>query len=137
MSRKLLTVALALGAFSIASAADVTEEQYDKAMKATLAGMQAMGKGVRENNLAAAADGAKAIDAALASIESYWATRKAQDAIDAGAAGRKAAQAIAAAAAANDAEKVKATVPALQGSCRTCHDAYRVKNEDGSYSMKK
>jgi cytochrome c556 len=137
MSRKLLSVALTLGAFSLASAADVTEEQYDKAMKATLAGMQAMGKGVREGNMTAVADGAKAIDASLASIESYWTTRKAQDAIDAGAAGRKAAQAIAAAAAANDAEKVKASTTALQGSCRTCHDAYRVKNEDGSYSIKK
>lgn len=137
MTRKLLTVALALGAFSLAQAADVTEADYDRAMKATLAGMQTAGKGVREGNMTAVADGAKAIDAALASIESYWTSRKAQDAIEAGAAGRKAAQAAAAAAAANDAEKVKASMTALQGSCRTCHDAHRVKNEDGSYSIKK
>ena len=65
-------------------AQDVTEADYKKAMEATLAGMQNIGKTMRENSadLSGAVAGAKAIDAALASIDAFWVARKAQDAVE-------------------------------------------------------
>lgn len=131
----MLAAAMVLGAFTIAQAADVTEADHQKAMKDTLAGMMGAGKAARATppDMAAIATGAKAVEAGLAAVEPFWTKRKSQVAMDANAAGRKAAMALAAA---KDEAGVKEAMGALQGSCKSCHDAHRVKNEDGTYSIK-
>ena len=119
-------------------AADVTEADYQKAMKDTLAGMQAIGKTIREANgdLSGAVAGAKAIDAALASIDSFWVARKAQDAVDFNAASRKAAMALAKAAEAKDTAATVEAQKTLQGSCKACHDVHREQLPDKTYKIK-
>jgi cytochrome c556 len=119
-------------------AADVTEADYQKAMKDTLAGMQAVGKTLREGgaDLAPAAAGAKAIDAALASIDSFWAARKDAEAVKMNGAARAAAMAVAKAAESKDAAATGEAVKALQGTCKACHDVHREQLPDKTYKIK-
>ena len=119
-------------------AQDVTEADYKKAMEATLAGMQTIGKTMRENSadLSGAVAGAKAIDAALASIDAFWVARKAQDAVEMNAKSRAAAMAVAKAAEANDAVAAREAVKTLQGTCKACHDVHREKLPDNTYRIK-
>lgn len=138
--RKLSLIAVLAAALitPTARAADVTEADYKKAMEATLAGMQAIGKTVRDNptDLSGAVAGAKAIDAALASIDSFWVARKAQDAVEMNAKSRAAAMAVAKAAATNDAVATREAVKALQGTCKACHDVHREQLPDKTYRIK-
>ncbi len=138
--RKLTIVAVIAAALitPAAHAADVTEADYQKAMKDTLAGMQAVGKNLREasGDLSAAVAGAKAIDAALASIDSFWVARKANDAVEMNANARAAAMAVAKAAETNDAAATGAAVKGLQASCKACHDVHREQLPDKSYIIK-
>lgn len=138
--RKLSLIAI-LGAALMTPAVqakDVTEADYKVAMENTLAGMQAIGKTMRENpaELTGVVAGAKAIDAALASIDAFWVARKAQDAVDMNAKSRAAAQAVAKAAGTNDAVATREAVKALQGTCKACHDVYREQLPDKSYRIK-
>jgi len=129
--RKLSVVAVLAAALitPAVQAADVTEADYKKAMEATLAGMQAIGKTVRENpaDLSGAVAGAKAIDAALASIDSFWVARKAEGAVEMNAKSRAAAMNVAKTAATNDVAATREAVKALQGTCKACHDEYKEK----------
>ncbi|MBK5255549.1 MAG: cytochrome c [Vicinamibacteria bacterium] len=119
-------------------AADVTEADYQKAMKDTLAGMQAVGKTMREatGDLSGAVAGAKSIEAALASIDSFWAARKDDEAVKMNAAAREAAMAAAKAAESNDAAATGAAMKALQGACKACHDVHREQLPDKTYKIK-
>jgi cytochrome c556 len=119
-------------------AAEVTEADYQKAMKDTLESMQAIGKTMREGSgdLSPVVAAAKAIDAALASIDNFWVARKTQDAVEFNAASRKAAMAVAKAAESKDAAATGEAVKALQGTCRTCHDAHREQLPDKTYRIK-
>ncbi len=81
-------------------AADVTEADFQKAMKAVQSGVNAV-RGAN-GDLAAAATGAKAVEAALASVESFWTARKDADAVKMNAASRTAALAVAKAADSKD-----------------------------------
>ena len=138
--RKLSLVGVLAAALitSPVQAGDVAEAGYKEAMEATLAGMQAIGKTMRENlaDLSGAVAGAKEIDAALASIDSFWVARKAQDAVDMNAKSRAAAMAVARSAGANDAVATREVVKALQGTCKACHDAHREQLPDKTYRIK-
>ncbi len=138
--RKFTIVALLVAALTTpaARAADVTEADYQKAMKDTLAGMQAVGKSVREGNgdLSGAVAGAKAIDAALASIDAFWVARKDQAAVDMNKASRAAAMAVAAAAGKNDVAATTDAVKGLQATCKACHDVHREQLPDKTYRIK-
>ena len=122
----------------VVKAADVTEADYQKAMKDTLAGMQSVGKTMREasGDLSGAVAGAKAIDAALASIDSFWSARKDQEAVKMNAAARAAAMGVAKAAESKDAAATGEAVKALQGSCKACHDVHREQLPDKTYKIK-
>jgi len=100
--------------------------------------MQAVGKSVREGNgdLSGAVAGAKAIDAALASIDAFWVARKAQDAVDMNKASRAAAMAVAAAAGKNDVAATTDAVKGLQATCKACHDVHREQLPDKTYRIK-
>jgi len=119
-------------------AADVSEADYQKAMKETLAGMQAVGKTMRENTgeLTAAAAAAKNIEAALASIDAFWTARKDDEAVKMNNAAREAALAVAKAASTNDQAATGEAVKALQGTCKACHDVHREQLPDRTYKIK-
>jgi cytochrome c556 len=119
-------------------AADVSEADYQKAMKDTLAGMQAVGKTLRENptELTAAVAAAKAVEAALASIDSFWSERKDDEAVKMNGAAREAAMAVAKAAETGDAAATGAAVKTLQGTCKACHDVHREQLPDKTYKIK-
>ncbi len=118
-------------------AADVTEADYQKAMKDVLAGMQAAGKSIREaGDLSGAVAGAKSIDTALASIDSFWAARKDTEAVKMNAASRAAAVAVAKAAESKDAVATGEAMKNLQGTCKACHDVHREQLPDKTYKIK-
>lgn len=138
--RKLSIIAVLAAALitPIVHAKDVTEADYKKAMEDTLAGMQAIGKTMRDNpaDLSAAVAGAKAIDAALASIDAFWVARKDQGAVDMNAKSRAAAMAVAKSASTNDVAATREAVKALQGTCKACHDVHREQLPDKTYRIK-
>lgn len=118
-------------------AADVTEADYQKAMKDVLGGMQASGKAIREaGDLSAVVAGAKTIDAALASIDSFWSARKDAEAVKMNAAARAAATALGRAAESKDVAATSEAMKGLQGSCKACHDAHREQLPDKTYKIK-
>ena len=118
-------------------AADVTEADYQKAMKDVLGGMQASGKAIREaGDLSAVVAGAKTIDAALASIDSFWSARKDAEAVKMNATARAAATALGRAAESKDAAATSEAMKGLQGSCKACHDAHREQLPDKTYKIK-
>ena len=119
-------------------AADVTEADYQKAMKETNAGMQAVGKAVREGgaDLSGAVAGAKAIEAALASLDSFWAARKDAEAVKMNAASRAAALAVVKAAESKDAAATDDARKALGATCKACHDVHREQLPDKTYKIK-
>ena len=138
--RKSTIIAVLAAAFIAPTlhAADVTEAEYQKAMKDVLAGAQAIGKALKEGNgdLSGAVAGAKAVDAALASLDSFWAARKDAEAQKMNTATRDAAKAVVKAAESKDAVATEEARKALQGSCRPCHDAHREQLPDKSYKIK-
>ncbi|MEO8361829.1 MAG: hypothetical protein ABI672_17470 [Vicinamibacteria bacterium] len=130
-------LALALMTPSV-RAADVTEADFQKAMKDVQAGVGAINKSTRETptDLSAAVAGAKAVDAALAVTEGFWTARKTQDAVDMNAKARAAAQAVAKAAATNDAAATGEAMKGLFPNCKGCHDAHREQLPDKTYKIK-
>jgi cytochrome c556 len=119
-------------------AADVTEADFQKAMKDVQAGVQAANKALRDpgGDLAPAAAGAKAVDAALATVESFWAARKDAEAVKMNTATRTAAQAVVKAAESKDAAATGEAMKGVFAGCKSCHDVHREKLADGSYKIK-
>ena len=138
--RKSTIIAVLAAAFIAPAvhAADITEADYQKAMKDTLAGMQAVGKTLRETSgeLSGAVAGAKAVDAALASIDSFWAARKDPEAVKMNATARAAAMAVAKAAESKDAAATEEARKGLGAACKTCHDVHREQLPDKTYKIK-
>lgn len=136
--RKTIIAALAAAFIAPAAfAADVTEADYQKAMKDVLGGMQASGKAIREaGDLGAVVAGAKTIDAGLASIDSFWSARKDAEAVKMNAASRAAAVALGKAAEGKDVAATGEAMKALQGTCKACHDVHREQLPDKTYKIK-
>ena len=137
--RKSTIIAVIAAAFiaPAARAADVSEADYQKAMKDILGAMQASGKAIREaGDLSAVVAGAKTIDGALASIDGFWAARKDAEAVKMNAASRAAAAAVGKAAESKDAVATGEAMKALQGTCKACHDVHREQLPDKTYKIK-
>jgi cytochrome c556 len=136
--RKTIIAVLAAAFISPALyAADVTEADYQKAMKDVLGGLQASGKAMREGtDLSPVVAGAKAIDTALASIDGFWSARKDAEAVKMNAASRAAAVALGKAAESKDAAATGDAMKALQGTCKACHDVHREQQPDKTYKIK-
>lgn len=138
--RKFTIIALLFAALTMPAvrAADVTEADYQKAMKATNEGMQTVGKVLAAGgtDLSGAVAGAKAIEAALASIESFWEARKDAEAVKMNSASRAAALALAKVAEGNELEATKEARKALGATCKACHDVHREQLPDKTYKIK-
>lgn len=137
--RKSTIIAVLAAAFIAPSlyAADVTEADYQKAMKDVLAGMQSSGKAIREaGDLSPVVAGAKAIDTALASIDGFWSARNDAEAVKMNATSRAAAAALGKAAESKDVAATGEAMKTLQGTCKACHDVHREQLPDKTYKIK-
>src|SRR5262245_61967140 len=130
--RRMLTVATVmvwLSALAFAQGQKVTTpEDYDKVMKKVGPAMQATGKAIASGAYADARKELATAKAALADAGTFWAFHKIADAqkFAADAAAKAEALDKALSAATVDPAAVKTAQGELQGTCRTCHMAYRV-----------
>lgn len=135
MRKSTIIAALAVAFMAPAvHAADVNEADFEKAMKDVQAGVNAV-RGAN-GDMAAAGKAAKAVEAALASVESFWAARKDAEAVKLSASSRAAVLAVAKAAEGNDAAAVGEATKAMFGTCKACHDVHREQLPDKTYKIK-
>jgi len=134
--RKSTIIAVLAAAFIAPSlhAADVTEADFQKAMKKVQESVGAV-RGASTDAPAAAA-GAKAVEAALGSVESFWAARKDADAVKMSAAARAAALDVAKAVESKDPAVLGDKTKAMFGTCKACHDVHREQLPDKTYKIK-
>jgi hypothetical protein len=129
---------VAIGLAVVPSAqAPMSEEDYDKAMKAVGATVGSMRKNLEAKAAdALAADARKMIDLQKGNL-AFWTARKAQDATEWATAAVNHATAVEKAAAAKNLEAAAEGVKMLMGTCAQCHGKYREKAADGTYILKK
>jgi hypothetical protein len=129
---------VAIGLAVVPSAqAPMSEEDYDKAMKAVGATVGSMRKDLEAKAAdALAADARKMIDLQKGNL-AFWTARKAQDATEWATAAVNHASAVEKAASAKNLEAAAESVKMLMGTCAQCHGTYRDKAADGTYILKK
>ena len=115
-------------------AAEITEADFQKAMKNVQGGVNSV-RGAN-GDMAAVMTGAKAIEAALASVEGFWAARKDDAAVKMSASSRAAALAVAKAADSKDAAATGEATKSMFGTCKACHDVHRDQLPDKTYKIK-
>jgi len=105
-------------------------------MKDTNAEAAELRKSVEAKNYEAAAQHAATLKTLFANTLSFWENRKTDDAVGFAKAGIEAATDLEAAAKAKNEEGVTTAARALQATCKSCHDAHRVRQPDGSSEIK-
>ena len=111
-------------------------EDYQKNMKDTNAAVRSLKDNVEAKNWDGAAADAAKLKTLFANTESFWEKRNAADAVAAAKAGAAAAGDLETAAKGKNADGVVAAQKALNGTCKTCHDAHRERLADGSSEIK-
>ena len=111
-------------------------ESYVKNMKDTNAAAQELRKGLDAKDFDAVARQAAALKTLFENTRTFWEQRKTEDAIGVAKTGSKAAADLETAAKAKNEEAVAAAAKALQGTCKTCHDAHRERLQDGTSEIK-
>jgi hypothetical protein len=131
---------LALAAASVLAvgvmASEKPSDEYVKSMKNTNVAAQSLRKDIEAKDYDAIAKEAATLKALFAGTEEFWIKRKAEDAVAAAKAGAKAATDLEEAAKARNGEGVAASAKALNGTCKTCHDAHRERLPDGTSEIK-
>ena len=129
---------VAIGFAVVPSAqAPMSEEDYDKAMKAVGATEGSMRKNLEAKAAdALAADAKKMVDLQKGNV-AFWTARKTQDATEWAQAAVNQAQAVEKAATANNMDAAAESLKMLGGTCTQCHGKYREKAADGTYILKK
>jgi hypothetical protein len=137
MSRVWLLALAAASALAIgAMASEKPSEEYVKSMKDANVAAQSLRKDVEAKDYGAIAKDAATLKALFAGTEDFWTKRHAEDAVAAAKAGGKAATDLESAAKARNDEGVAASANALNGACKTCHDAHRERLPDGTSEIK-
>lgn len=111
-------------------------ESYVKNMKDTNAAVRSLKDNVDAKNWAGAATDAAKLKTLLAETQSFWEKRNASDAVTAAKDAAAAAGDLETAAKAKNESGVVAAQKALNGSCKSCHDAHRERLPDGSSEIK-
>ena len=131
---------LALGAaavFSVAvMAGEKAPESYVKVMKDISEATKSLKGNMEAKNFEAVAKDAATIKGLFETNHKFWEARKAADAIAAASDGLKAVDALATAAKAKNEAGVADAAKAVNGTCKTCHDAHRERLPDGSSEIK-
>ncbi len=130
-------VVAAVAAFGAAvMAGEKPPESYVKNMKETNAVAQELRKNVDAKDYDAIAKNAATLKTLFATTQSFWESRKMDDAVEVAKNGAKAAGDLETAAKAKNEEAVASTAKTLQGTCKTCHDAHRERLPDGTSEIK-
>ena len=137
MGKSGLLALAAAGVFAIGVVAnEKPSEEYVKSMKNTNVAAQSLRKDVEAKDYGAIAKDAATLKELFAGTEEFWTKRKAEDAVAAAKTGARAAADLEEAAKAKNDEAVAASAKALNGSCKTCHDAHRERLPDGTSEIK-
>jgi cytochrome c556 len=129
---------VAIGFAMVSSAqAPMSEEDYDKTMKAVGAASGSMRKNLEAKAAdALAADARKMVDLQTSTV-AFWTARTAQDATEWAQAALNHAQEVEKAAIAKNLDAAAEGMKMLMGTCGQCHGKYREKAADGTYILKK
>jgi len=129
---------VAIGFAVVPSAqAPMSEEDFDKAMKAVGATAGSMRKNLEAKATdALGADAKKMVELQKGNV-AFWTARNTQDATEWAQAALNHAQAVDKAVAAKNLDAAAEGVKMLMGTCAQCHNKYREKAADGTYILKK
>ena len=131
-------IALALAALSLMVAGTLlaNHHTYVTAMKGVGGLMGSTGKALEGGDMAAVETNAAALNQHLTVMAAWWEGRGSSAAFKLAEAAANSADAMGKAAGSGDGDAAKAAFGEIRGSCKTCHDAHRVKNDDGSWGFK-
>ena len=113
------------------------EESYQKLMKQVGSSNGALRKAVEGSDARLAAEHAAMLRKTFVDVESFWRSRRRDDAVRWAQDARKASENVERSAAAGRWEAVKSHAATLGTACQTCHGAYRERFDDGSFRIKK
>lgn len=116
--------------------ANITVETHEGYMKTLTSTNTALGMKIMSNDLAGAAKDAQQIATIFGDIEKFWAQNRKQDGVMWAQQGRQAATDMAGALGAGDTTKAQAARKQMQGSCASCHMAYREGSPQTGYTLK-
>lgn len=121
---------------SAGQAAVKTEAEYDALMKALDEAFQGTRKSLEAKAAPEAAKHAAAVADALQKAVGFWALHKKEDAVGWAKSAIEGAQLVQKASTAGDIDGATKAWTEMRANCRSCHMAYRTKNEDGTFSIK-
>lgn len=114
-----------------------TVEAHQTLMKTVASTNQAMNAKIKMSDLPGAAKDAQTVVSTFGDIEKWWTAYNKTDAVMWAQQGKAAATDMAAALSAGDATKAQAAQKTMQGSCGSCHMAYREGSaQTGGYKFK-
>ena len=116
--------------------AKITVETHEGYMKTLSTTNAALGMKIMSNDLAGGTKDAQQIATIFGDIEKFWAQNNKQDGVMWAQQGRQAATEMAGALGAGDATKAQAARKQMQGSCASCHMAYREGTPQTGYTLK-
>jgi cytochrome c556 len=126
---------IALGAVAL-RAQDAPPAEYVKAMQAIRAASQTLTEFAKTQDFDAVAKTAPAARTAFQYVETFWNERKDVKAAQLATTGARAAGDAAAAAGLKSAEGIEFAAKQMSETCMACHDAHRVRRDDGSFAIK-
>jgi hypothetical protein len=127
----------AAAAFGLAVlASEKPPESYVKNMKDTNAANNSLRKNVEAKDYDGVAKDASTLQGLFSTTEEFWTKRNVDDAVAAAKSAVKAATDLETAAKAKDSAAVADAAKAVNGSCKTCHDAHRERLPDGTSEIK-
>lgn len=135
--KKTIVAVAACSAFVVAVAyAQHDHEDFETWMKETNTNFASLRKTVPANQGPETAAAADKLAGLFEHVKSHFEEHKMADGIEFAKNGHDAAMELASAAKAGDWDKASADLKTIGGACQGCHSAHRVKNPDGSYTMK-
>lgn len=135
MNRKQLAV-LAILSLLVTGALMANHHTYVKAMKAVGGATGATGKALEAGDMDTVKKNAAVMARNFTIMAAWWEGRGSSSAFGMSEAAAKAAVDLRKAANSGDATAAKAAFEQVRGSCKSCHTAHRVKNDDGSWGFK-
>jgi hypothetical protein len=113
------------------------EEAYQKLMKQVGSSNGALRKAVDGSDAKLAAEHSAVLRKTFMDVESFWRSRRRDDAVQWAQDARKASEKIERSVAAGRWDAVKSHAGTLGNACQACHGVYRERFDDGSFRIKK
>ena len=135
MHRK-FSVALAVLSLIVTGALFANHHTYVKAMKGAAAVAGPTGKALEAGDMDTVKKNANTMARNFTIMAAWWEGRGSSSAFKMADMAAKASVDLRKAANSGDAAAAKAAFGEIRGSCKSCHTAHRVKNDDGSWGFK-